>query len=192
MKPKELLEALQNVMGLSTDSAIARLIGLTSGRVSQWRSSKRGLSARQVANLVKRVASSAGTEQLENAIRPIVELYPVDCVASKQDARWLILPTDKRKYPRQYKLRKHLEKAKGIYFFYNSEGEVVYVGQTQKRSLWKRMNETFNREAQSHQAYVVRHPSTETILFQRGISCASLSSVLFICTISLPIFRSMR
>lgn len=90
---------------------------------------------------------------VKNAVRPIVELCAIEKITSRQEANWEIIPSTKAKYPRQYELRQYLEGAKGIYFFYDSGGKILYTGKTEKQTLWKEMNNAFNRERQAHKVY---------------------------------------
>lgn len=160
MKPRDLLDNLKRIFKVNTDAAIGKIIGLTGGRLSQWRSSRRKLTTRQVASLVKRTSELAKKRALKSAIRPIVEFYPIERTSSLQDAKWEIIPSDKTEKPRQNELRSYLENSRGIYFFYDSGGKIIYTGKTEKQSLWREMNGAFNRERQAHTVYKVKHPKT--------------------------------
>ena len=162
MKPGELLDTLKRYLGVNTDAAVGKIIGLTGGRLSQWRSSRRQLTTRQVAGLIKRTSELAEKRALKSAIRPIVELYPIEKTSSRQEAKWEILPTNANNNPRQSALREYLEEAKGIYFFYDSGGKIIYTGKTVKQTLWKEINSAFNRERQAHTIFKVNHPTTGT------------------------------
>lgn len=160
MKPKDFLDALESRFPeANTDSKKAKLLGLSKGSITQWRQRKKELSARQMAALLKRASELSRKNALTNAIRPIVELYPIERVPSKQDASWEVLPTNAETHPRNHELRIILEKTCGIYFFYNSQGEVLYTGKTEKQTLWKEINLAFNRERESNRAFMVAHPS---------------------------------
>jgi DNA-binding transcriptional regulator YdaS (Cro superfamily) len=160
MKALELIAALKTANPeISTDFDVARLLGVTPARISQWRSGNRDLTPRQVASALKRVAALAKARALKNAIQPIIELYPLECALSKQEAGWEMFPTDKKKFPRQHALRTHLSECKGIYVFYNSEGESIYSGKTERQSLWKEANLAYNRVRASHTVYLVDHPT---------------------------------
>jgi hypothetical protein len=162
MKPKDLLDKLKSTFNVDTDAAVGNLVDLTGGRLSQWRSSKGNLTTRQVASLIKRTVSLAEKRAVRNAIRPIVELYPIERTSSRQEANWEILPSNKVKHPKQHELRKYLEGTKGIYFFYDSGGKVLYTGKTEKQTLWKEMNLAYNREREAHKVYQVDHPKNRT------------------------------
>lgn len=128
--------------------------------MSQWRTQNSNLTTRQVASIIKRTASNSKKEALTTAIKPIVEHYPIEKTSSPQDARWHILPTNRTANPIEFSLRGHLEESKGVYFFYDSAGKVIYTGKTEKQTLWREINNAFNRERQAHKAYQVKHPTT--------------------------------
>jgi hypothetical protein len=50
-----------------------------------------------------------------------------------------------------------LSKSKGIYSFYNSELEIIYIGKT-KRNLWDEMKVAYCRKMPHYQRYAVSHP----------------------------------
>ena len=160
MKPSELLDTLKRYFDVDTDAALGRIIGLTGGRLSQWRSSRRQLTVRQIASLIKRTSELAEKRAVKSAIRPIVEFYPIDKTSSRQGAKWEIIPTDRENNPRQNSLRDYLEEARGIYFFYDSGGKIIYTGKTEKQTLWKEINSAFNRERQAHTILKVKHSTT--------------------------------
>ena len=167
MKAIELIESIKLVFQeIQTDGQVAKLLGITAGRISQWRSTNKDVTPRQVASAFMRVAEASRIDALRNAIRPIVEFYPVERTASRGDAGWEIVPSVKSN-PRQAALKKYLIECKGVYFFYNSEGEVIYSGKTEKQTLWREMNLSFNRERTSHTAFLVDHPTTGNT-FQPG------------------------
>ncbi|HEX5339104.1 MAG TPA: hypothetical protein VFW53_11765, partial [Gallionella sp.] len=56
----------------------------------------------------------------------------------------------------------YLESAKGIYVFFDSIGNAIYVGKTERQNIWKEMTSAFNRERSNHQTFVVAHPTTGT------------------------------
>ena len=82
---------------------------------------------------------------MELPIAPVVEMYPIEAVLSKQERKWEPLPTG-RSNTRNREIRKHLEAAAGIYALFDSLGCPIYVGKTEKQNLWKEMTNAFNRE----------------------------------------------
>ncbi len=57
-------------------------------------------------------------------------------------------------------LRSHLRKSKGIYAFYNSEYEIIYLGKT-KNDLWTEMKGAFHRKMDHYYRYYVHHPRSK-------------------------------
>lgn len=159
MYPSALFDELVKNHDLKSDSELARLIGLTPGRISQMRAGKRNLTARQVASYIRKAEDRGRRLALSNPILPIVEMYPIEAKSSKQDAKWELLPTGKG-FPRNQSLREHLEKTQGIYLLYDSQGSAIYTGKTEKQSIWKEMTSAFNRERSNHKAFFVSHPTT--------------------------------
>ncbi|MEQ1592515.1 MAG: hypothetical protein ABL892_09020 [Thiobacillaceae bacterium] len=159
MHPSELFEELKKQNGLSSSSDIAQLIGLTPARISQMQSGGRNLSTRQIASYIAKAKESGRSQALADPIRPIVEMYPLGAVKSKQGAKWELLSTSKAD-KRNQTLKQHLVAAQGIYLFYDSLGRAIYAGKTESQNIWKEMTNAFNRERSNHQALLVSHPST--------------------------------
>jgi len=86
------------------------------------------------------------------ALHPIVEFFPTFDGEEQSD-----LFADNTA-DHQKELRKALESAKGIYAFYNSEGEVIYIGKTERQNLWKRMRHSYLAEKARYERYYVPHP----------------------------------
>lgn len=159
MRPSELFDELKARHDLKTDSDVARFIGLTPARVSQMRFGKSNLSARQIASYLEKAHLHGRREAMELPIAPVVEMYPIEAVLSKQERKWEPLPTG-RSNTRNREIRKHLEAAAGIYALFDSLGCPIYVGKTEKQNLWKEMTNAFNRERSNHQTFIVQHPTT--------------------------------
>lgn len=159
MHPSDLFDELKHRHDLKSDSDVARLIGLTPARVSQMRVRKVQISARQIASYLEKAHANGHREAMEYPIAPIVEMYPVAAVLSKQEKKWEPLPTGKSNI-RNREIRKHLEEAAGIYVLFDSLGCPIYVGKTERQNLWKEMTNAFNRERSNHQTFIVPHPTT--------------------------------
>jgi hypothetical protein len=159
LHPSELFDELKYRHELKSDSEVARFIGLTPARVSQMRIRKGKLSARQIASYLEKAHAHGHREAMEFPIAPIVEMYPVEAVLSKQEKKWEPLPTGKSN-SRNREIRKYLEGAAGIYALFDSLGCPIYVGKTERQNLWKEMTSAFNRERSNHQTFIVQHPKT--------------------------------
>ena len=158
MHPSELFDELKQRNDLGSDTELANLIGLTSARISQMRSRDNNLSARQLATYIQKAEDRGRRLALVDPIRPIVEMYPINAVSSKQDAKWELLPTSKAN-PRNRAIRELLEGTKGLYVLYDSQACAIYAGKTEKQNIWKEMTSAFNRERSNHQAFFVAHPA---------------------------------
>ncbi|MEO9624105.1 MAG: hypothetical protein ABJF09_06140 [Qipengyuania citrea] len=85
-------------------------------------------------------------------IFPIVEFFEVD-FDDKSEKSFLDLSQEDK-----CELRSHLIGSKGVYAFYNSEFEIIYVGKT-KSNLWNEMKLAFNRSMPHYNRLAVHHPS---------------------------------
>lgn len=157
MHPSELFNQLKRHHGLKSDSDIARLIGLTPSRISQMSLRDHPLTARQITSYIAKAEERGKLLAYNEPIRPIVEMYPVERVLSRQDRKWELLPTRKQD-SRNQAIREHLENSKGIYLLYDSQGCAIYAGKTEKQNIWKEMTSAFNRERSNHQKFIVVHP----------------------------------
>lgn len=157
MLPSELFDELKQSKGIDSDAELARLIGITSARISQLRNRNVNLNARQLATYITKAEDHGRRLALTDPILPIVEMYPINAVSSKQNAKWELLPTGTEN-PKNQAIRKLLEENQGLYLLYDSQGCAIYAGKTEKQNIWKEMTSAFNRERSSHRAFFVAHP----------------------------------
>ena len=157
----ELFDELKSQHGFKADSDLAKLIGLTPGRISQMRKREHTITLRQVVSYLSKAEDRGRRLAIENIIRPIVEMYPIVATSSKHDKKKEVLPTPKSN-TRNVQIRSFLSKAQGIYILYDSLGCAIYVGKTETQGIWKELNNAFNRERSNHQAVFVSHPTTGT------------------------------
>ena len=95
------------------------------------------------------------------AIKPIVEFLELDKVASKREAKQELFSEqyDERTYRYLQGAKEALQKAYGIYVFYDSRGRAIYAGKAVKQSLWREMNGAYNRNRGDLQTIrLVSHP----------------------------------
>lgn len=123
------------------------------------RSRRRNLSARQIASYIDKAEARGRKEAFAEPIRPIVEMYELDAVRSKHDAKWNLLKLTPVN-PRYEALKSHLQSKRGIYLFFDSLGRAIYAGKTEQQNLWSEMTHAYNRERANHTAFVVKHPTT--------------------------------
>jgi hypothetical protein len=88
---------------------------------------------------------------MKPTLNPIVEFFPID----DDEHSNLFYET---KSLHQKELRKVLQNAQGIYAFYNSEAEIIYIGKTERQTLWQRMRNSYGQEKSNYTRYYVEHP----------------------------------
>ena len=159
MHPSSLFDEIKKRHDLGSDSEVARLLGLTPARINQMRHGKRNLSARQIASYIEKARAIGHKHALEEPISPIIEMFPIHAVLSKQEAKWEPLPTGNGN-PRNQAIREHLEQAAGLYILFDSLGCAIYAGKTESQNIWKEMTNAFNRRRSNHQTFIVSHPTT--------------------------------
>ena len=157
LNSKRIIDKLKSKLKADTNRELAHLLGEGEGKIAKWNGGAR-ISEEIIANLVCKAFVAGQRRAFRSAIVPIVEFYPINYVESKQGANWEILPTDKKKNPRESKLKDVLRASQGIYVFYNSEGKVLYVGKTENRNIWSEMKTRYN--SKSFEQHLVNHPST--------------------------------
>lgn len=158
----QLISALKKKLRTSTDTKLASQIGLTMGGIQLWKNRK-SFTARQLAELVHKVSTTAAKNFRANALRPIAEFFPIDVVESKQKKKLEIFGAQMES-GRTHKylggLRDELKASFGVYIFFDSRGRAIYAGKARKQRLWNEMNAAFNRDRGSLQKIRrVAHPA---------------------------------
>jgi hypothetical protein len=159
MDTQSLLNKLKKKFDLDTDRELAEKTGINLTTINSW-NNKGTLTETMVANLLCKAVETGGEIALKNGIQPIVEFYPINHTPSKRGAKWEILSSDEEN-SYEIQMKKELKANSGIYLFYSSTGHVIYAGKAQKSTLWKEMNDAFNRERSAQTAFLVDHPTTE-------------------------------
>ncbi len=93
-------------------------------------------------------------------IRIVIEFFRLEKVRSKGDKKEELFPTGESAPTFNEGLKTALENASGVYIFFDSRGQPVYVGQA-RRNLWTESKSAFNRdlgENQSRKVNLVKHP----------------------------------
>ena len=142
-----------------TNNDVAQYLGTRAAQLSNWRTRKRDLTNREIAGLFERSRKAAVEEAQSTAIKPIVEFYPVERVLSRQAANWELFASDDEAPLPARGLRNALDNARGVYVFYDTRGRALYVGMTEKLTLWKEMNKAFNRDRSRQELFRVGHPT---------------------------------
>lgn len=157
MEANSLLNVLKKKLKLSTERELAEVIGKNQNTLTYWRRNRINLNANQIAMIVKKAIDGGKAEARKYSIKPIVEYYPINRTKSRQEAKWEILNTSLQ---RGQKIRSILCKEHGVYLFYNSQCNAIYVGIAKKTNLWNEMISAFNRSRDPQVVWQVNHPAT--------------------------------
>lgn len=148
MKGNDVIAALKRKFKVTTDRALGERLGITIQAIHNWKT-RRSVTVLQIAGIVSS-ANRAGTATAQaNAIRPIVEFFPIGRSLSKQKASYEVFGNegiDGKRHPYLLGLRGELESHYGVYVFFDSRGRAIYTGKARRQSLWKEMKAAFNRE----------------------------------------------
>ncbi len=113
-----------------------------------WR--KKGLTIRSIYEVLEK----SKTAHTKTIVSPVIDFFPIDQMKSSQGKNYEIL--DKKK-ENQEALRNELNSHYGIYMFYDSRGNSIYVGKAKDQTLWKEMNFAYNRDRSSQTIKCVPH-----------------------------------
>jgi hypothetical protein len=144
MDGNDLVEQLRKKFDCASDRDLAAVLGYTPMGIVQVKN--QSVTERRVAEIVNK-ARVAAVKQAA-AVRPIVEFFPLD-----EDGDFL-----SKSQPDHVHLRKLLSQACGIYSFYNSELEVIYIGKTVERNIFAEAKNAYRREMLHYERYRVHHP----------------------------------
>ena len=157
------LDKIKQKFNLESELELASTLNITNQTLKKYRESNK-LTEFQMANLFEKAMDARETDSFKKAIKPIVEFYPINFTEARNGIDWKILSSDKKAFPDDYKLKEELDKyIEGIYFFYNSEGKIIYAGKTHS-NLWKEINFAFNRDRKSQKMYRVNHDRKNKVL----------------------------
>jgi hypothetical protein len=159
LKAKDLIPELKRRLGLETNRALARALGMSEVALFHWMTLKKPLTPRRVANAIYKARQSAIKQSQLLTIRPIVELFPLDTVESSSGLKFELFPTARGGTRLNKELREQLSKSHGIYIFYDSRGRAMYVGKAKKQSLWTELKFAFNRDRTTQKVFRVKHPT---------------------------------
>jgi hypothetical protein len=163
MKGAEVLEKLRRKIPAKNNSELASRIGVTAALLSQWEQGS--LTPAKIVNLVHKARKSAIKETTVAAISPIVEYYPVTPFRKARGKSYAIFETQKIRDHKSNKyklgLKSELENSKGIYIFFDSRGDVIYLGKARTQFLWNEIHNAFNRDRGALQSIrIVSHPTS--------------------------------
>ena len=158
MKAKALLDALTKKLGTSSQQELAGVLGVTVQTLINWRQRNEDLSPLQVASALAKSRLAAVLISQRKTIKPIVELYEINCCESPRASGWQVLDGGEKDTLYARGLRVALEGTYGIYVFYDSQGKALYVGKARLQTIWKEMNLAFNRTREVQTVSLVHHP----------------------------------
>lgn len=150
-----------------TQRELASELGITVPTLSKWRSRK-VWTPLQVAQLIQKRCNVQRNSVLKSAITPIVEFFALDNTESKKGANWEIFDPATSSY--LLGLKDRLAVSCGVYIFYDSRGQVIYAGKTERvktQKLWAEINNAFNRDRDVQRIKKVDHP-IRNIEFKAG------------------------
>jgi DNA-binding XRE family transcriptional regulator len=150
MQATEFIKALRKTYSVDYkeggDGALALRLGISKQTIIKWEKSKDDLKETQIINMLLKACSAAALGAQFHAIKPLVELYPLECSESQQGKKFELFPLRKNATDHQNGVRDSLSNSCGVYIFYDSRGQALYVGKAKKQNLWKEMIEAFNRD----------------------------------------------
>jgi hypothetical protein len=163
MSSAELLRHLKKKMGSVSDNDLAARLGIKLGTLTHWRKETTSLTPLQVARVLDKAQRTARSQVHSDAIRPIVEFFPIDSVAvGRLEKKPAVFPTGEESGKHYAGLHAELLAAKsGLYIFYDTRGCALYAGQTKKQNIWKELNLAFNRKRSAQVMTLVRHPERD-------------------------------
>lgn len=155
MKGGPLIASLKKKFRVSTDATLAKHLGVSPPAIQVWKK-RNSVTLRQVANLVHKASFQS------SVIRPVVEFFPIKKVETKRATAFEVFDpvhADGKEHPYRRGLKNELLEHHGVYVFFDSRGQVIYVGKARRQKLWKELNLAFNRDRGEVQSiYRVSHP----------------------------------
>jgi len=158
MRASELIAALSKKLGTISQSELAAVLGVSVGTLINWKNRDEDLSANQVASALSKSRSAAVQKAQLETIRPIVEFFAIQRCQSGRNSSWLVFNGSKDANLYARGLKNTLEDSYGIYVFYDSRGQALYVGKAREQTIWKEMNLAFNRKRNIQKITLVSHP----------------------------------
>lgn len=168
MKATELIDALSRKLGTTSQGELAGVLGVTVGTLINWKNRDEDLSPIQVAAALAKSRSAAVRKAQIETIQPIVELYPISRCSSAREANWEVFDGGKNATLYAQGLKAALQDSYGIYIFYDSRGQALYVGKAREQTIWKEMNHAFNRSRGEVQSIKLTHHPDRNQEFQPG------------------------
>jgi hypothetical protein len=159
MRGDEVVATLKKKLRVRTDERLAALLGMSLPSVQLWKRRPK-VTPRQLAELVYRTGHAGAKSSQKNAIRPLVEFFPIEKQKTSHGTTYHVFSGKGHVY--KSGLREELDQYFGIYIFFDSRGQAIYAGKARKQKLWKEINLAFNRDRGRVQTIKrVRHPTRQ-------------------------------
>lgn len=162
MDSKKLVDELRKKYDAPNNKKLSEMLGVSYALINKWHSEPKELTVKQVANLLDKSKEQAKWEAHQFSIRPIVEYYPIEAHESLHGASFELFNSEYSGNKRQEGIKSYLKESCGVYIFYDSRGEALYVGKAKEQNLWDEMKSAFNRDRQTQKIRTVNHPVTGT------------------------------
>ena len=143
MTGNDVITALKKKFRTSTDKALANRLGVSGQAIHNWKK-RREVTGRQIAALFAKAATATIRAVESDAIRPVVEFYRINKCLSKQGKKYELFEVGKHPYLEG--VREELKRHHGVYVFFDSRGQAIYVGMARRQRLWTEITAAFNRK----------------------------------------------
>lgn len=161
MKGSDVIATLKKKLRVKTDERLAARLGMSHPAIQQWKARSK-VTPRQLAELVYRTERAGAKSSQANAIRPLVEFFPIEKQRTSQGASYQVMESKGHLY--KSGLKTELDQYFGVYIFFDSRGQAIYAGKARKQKLWKELNLAFNRDRGGVQTIKrVRHPTRQQV-----------------------------
>jgi hypothetical protein len=161
MNGVHVIDALKKKFHINNDSELAKRLGITGAGIVSWKKRK-VVTPRQIASLVNKASIGGASNFRSTALRPLVEFYSIEKAPRRGKINHDIFSiSDGRSKTHPYKsgLQSELNEHHGVYLFFDSRGQVIYAGKAKRLTLWREINNAFNRKRGDVQTIKrVRHP----------------------------------
>jgi hypothetical protein len=116
-------------------------------------------------------------------IEAIIEYLPINPKEGARGGTWQLFGVEYDEYRNNNyyeEIRRVLLDSRGIYIFYDSMGRAIYVGKTEKQTLWQEAIGAFNRPRDEHQTmFLVNHPHNNVKKIIRNRQIVRTPFILF-------------
>jgi hypothetical protein len=151
IRGSHLIEALRKGYRVKNNSRLEEKLGITYQTINKYEDQK--ITAKIIFDIVKKTSLKFN----KTSIKPILEFYPLNRELSRNGAMYEVLNV---KITRNKTIQSILKRTKGVYIFYNSQGQAIYVGKALKQYLWSEIKSAFNRKRENQTIYRTNYPES--------------------------------